>query len=130
MSCAVRQVDGKTVFAIGPRVPVWFCPACGKIAKLVCDGCDAPVCEACSVSPRTGLDFCPACCRPYFKEWCGTEEGKRYATGHRELRRDAFRAWVKTYACLRLESIRTKASHEVEAANHGTLNPKPRKKKR
>jgi hypothetical protein len=128
----VKLPNGMAVIACarGPRVPVWFCATCKVIARLVCDGCDQPVCEACSVSPRTGLDYCPSCCKPYFKEWLATEEGQRFVPAARELRRAAFRAWAKNFCCLRLEAMRTKASLEVEAANNGTLNAPTRRRTR
>lgn len=112
------------------NAPAKRCATCSKLGQLLCDGCDQPLCAPCSVSPRDGLDFCPACCRPYFTEWCATEEGQRFKTAHRDLRRNAFRAWARTYAALRLESMRTKASLEVESANNGTLNPPYRRRKR
>lgn len=130
MSCETFNVGGATVIGCGRNARALRCATCNKLGQLCCDGCDAPLCAACSVSPRTGLDFCPTCCKPYFKEWCATEEGQRYATGHRELRRGAFRAWAKNFACLRLESIRSPASREVEAANNGTLNAPVRRKRR
>lgn len=118
-----------TIITCGPRAKSQLCATCAKLGQLLCDGCDAPLCAPCSVSHRPDLDFCPTCCRDIFRQWCATEEAKRYATGHRDLRRNAFRAWVKNFAVLRLESMRSKASLEVEAANNGTLNP-PRRTKR
>lgn len=130
MTCDVLKVNGMTAIVCSRNAPAKRCAACSKLGQLACDGCDQPLCAACSVSPRDGLDFCPNCCRPYFVEWCATDEGRRWRTAHRDLRRNAFRAWVKVFAPLRLEGLRTKASLEVEAANNGTLNPKPRRKKR
>lgn len=121
---------GVTVIACGPRAKPAPCASCSKLSQLLCDGCDKPLCAPCSVSPREGLDFCPVCCRDVFREWCATDEGRRYAAGHRDLRRNAFRAWAKNFAVLRLEALRTKASHEVEAANNGTLNAPMRRRKR
>lgn len=129
MTCFIRTVGSTTIIACARNAPAKRCSACGKLGQLACDGCDLPLCAACSVSPRDGLDFCPSCCRPYFKEWCGTEEGRRYANGHRDVRRNAFRAWARNFATLRLQTLRSKASHEVEAANNGTLNAPTRRRK-
>ncbi len=118
------------VIACGPRAKPKACATCGKLGQLLCDGCDAPLCAPCSVSHRPDLDFCPSCCREIFVQWCGEEEGQRYRAGHRDIRRNAFRAWVKNFAVIRLESMRSKASLEVEAANNGTLNAAPRRKHR
>lgn len=71
------------------------CATCKQAAGLECDGCDRPLCAPCAVSHRTGVDFCPTCCRALFVEWCASAEGQRFTGGHRDLRRNAFRAWAK-----------------------------------
>lgn len=80
------------------------CLACSgeQLADLECDGCDAPLCRSCAVTPRKDVDFCPSCTRPLFKEWCATEQGRGYKVArpgidgrtHRHLRRAAFRRWA------------------------------------
>ncbi len=130
MTCDFYKLPGGvTAIACGPRAKPQRCATCKGLGQLLCDGCDAPLCAPCSVSAREGLDHCPTCCKPIFAQWCATEEGLRYAAGHRDLRRNAFRAWTRNFAVLRLESMRTAASLEVEAANNGTLNARPRRKK-
>lgn len=65
-------------------------------AKLSCDGCDAALCAACSVSPDKKLDFCPTCFKPAFDWWKENAGGKDiYAKQGKALGRIAFRAWAK-----------------------------------
>ncbi len=95
MPCIPFNIDGVTGVACTRGSRREKCSTCGSSSNLYCDGCDKPLCAPCSVSHRRNLDFCPECCRELFREWCATEEGKRYASGHRDLRRNAFRAWAK-----------------------------------
>jgi hypothetical protein len=47
----------------GPRLKP--CRVCGKRSTLLCDwselgrACNAPLCKACAISPRPGVDYCP-----------------------------------------------------------------------
>lgn len=64
--------------------------------KLACDGCDKPLCPACSVAPTGKLDFCPTCAKPAFELWKKDHGGQEvYAKEGRAVGRVKFRAWVK-----------------------------------
>lgn len=98
----------------GKRRP---CATCKAPADLECDGagCDKPLCHACAVSPRNGLDFCPSCCREVFVQWLNHEDGKAaYLVGPTEAARksngrNAFRAWAKARAEKFIEFVRGRA---------------------
>lgn len=87
--------------------PKKICATCRKReAPLLCDGCDKPLCVHCAVSPKREQDFCPSCAKPVFEGWCGLQEGKDWSAVpegrdpelHRQMRRDAFRAWARVNA--------------------------------
>lgn len=125
MSCYSYKVDGVTLIGCSrnrPRKPI-PCASCSvKLGNLLCDGCDKGLCPHCSTAPTDKLDFCPTCARGLFVEWCGSPEGKRWASGatalklepqaHRDLRRNAFRKWAKENAA-RFEQLRSGQSVKV-----------------
>lgn len=72
------------------------CASCQKTAQLECDGCDRPLCNACAVSPREGLDFCPGCFDPAWKQWLQSSKTVRTpAEMSRAERRVRFRVWAR-----------------------------------
>lgn len=90
--------EGKVIGIACSRGPRYAkCSACGSGgAKQTCDGCDKPLCAACSVAPTGKLDFCPTCAKPAFEWWKENAGGKAvYAEKGRAVGRVEFRAWVK-----------------------------------
>lgn len=74
------------------------CATCGQVADLLCDGCDKPLCRDCAVSPRDNEDLCPKCFNAPFQAWLRAGAlGHHVIPGHREQRRDAFRAFVREH---------------------------------
>jgi hypothetical protein len=88
---------GGYVIACGRRRRV-RCSYCADTdAQLECDGCDKPLCRACSVSPRDGLDFCPKCFDKAWKHWLQLQPTSAGAMT-RAARRVGFRRWARAAA--------------------------------
>jgi hypothetical protein len=103
MTC--ERITGHGFTAIvcsrGRRAGAKKCSNCQRRnALLICDGCDRPVCQDCSVSPfddtRESVDLCPACAKPAFVNWRDNHGGaSAYAVLGREKARDQFRVFVR-----------------------------------
>lgn len=92
MKCSVQKLPGGgIVIACGRRRKPPPCGTCRASAELECDGCDKPVCFACGVSPRKGLDFCPTCFAPAFEYF----KANTAHSADRNVRRVEFRAWAR-----------------------------------
>lgn len=118
MTCTpIKDDDGKFFGIACSRGPRTYpkCPHCGGSAKLLCDGCDKPLCAQCSVAPTSKLDFCPSCTKPAFDWWKANAGGAAvYAGLGRNVGRMEFRGWAKKNAAQFSELVapRTAASKE------------------
>jgi hypothetical protein len=61
----VTLPDGTRAIVCGSGPRLKPCRVCGKRSTLLCDwselgrACNAPLCKACAISPRPGVDYCP-----------------------------------------------------------------------
>lgn len=93
---------------------------------LECDGCDKPLCHACAVSPKKGVDLCPRCFEPAWKHWlkhydltCG-----RADLASRTERRAAFRAWARAEADAFLRLVKLSAEGQRRLARGPQKSPR------
>jgi len=97
MTCDVVKVPGggtAIVCSRGRRPQRKPCVGCRTLSDRLCDGCDKPVCEACSVSATPDDDFCPCCFLAAWRHWLELSPDNRDLDEAREARRARFRGWV------------------------------------
>jgi hypothetical protein len=97
MTCHVLP-GGIIACGRGPRPRLPACASCDAAqARLLCDGCDGPLCAACAVAPREDEDFCPACARCVFRLWLARGGSAIYLAEGQAAGRAAFRVWAREH---------------------------------